>query len=119
MKYRNLGSSGLRVSEIALGSWLTYGKSVEDDTAQKCIQTAYEAGINFFDTANVYEQGEAEIVLGKALAEYDRSSLVVASKVYFPMGDGPNDRGLSRKHIFEQCDASLKRLGIENLTLSL
>lgn len=117
MKYRNLGSSGLRVSEIALGSWLTYGKSVEDDTAQKCIQTAYEAGINFFDTANVYEQGEAEIVLGKALAEYDRSSLVVASKVYFPMGDGPNDRGLSRKHIFEQCDASLKRLGMDYIDL--
>lgn len=117
MKYRNLGTSGLKVSEIALGSWLTYGKSVADDTAKKCIQTAYEAGINFFDTANVYENGEAEIVLGKALKEYDRSSLVVASKVYFPMGSGPNDRGLSRKHIFEQCDASLKRLGMDYLDL--
>lgn len=117
MKYRNLGNSGLRVSEIALGSWLTYGKSVEDNTAKKCIQTAYEAGINFFDTANVYENGEAEIVLGKVLKDYDRSSLVVASKVYFPMGDGPNDRGLSRKHIFEQCDASLKRLGMDYLDL--
>ncbi|MGP6140128.1 aldo/keto reductase family protein [Jeotgalibaca sp. A127] len=117
MKYRNLGASGLRVSEVALGSWLTYGKSVEDNTAQKCIQTAYDAGINFFDTANVYENGEAEIVLGKVLKDYDRSSLVVASKVYFPMGDGPNDRGLSRKHIFEQCDASLKRLGMDYLDL--
>ncbi len=117
MKYRNLGRSGLRVSEIALGSWLTYGKSVEDQTAERCIQTAYDAGINFFDTANVYEQGEAEVVLGKVLAQYDRSSLVVASKVYFPMGDGPNDRGLSRKHIFEQCDASLKRLNMDYIDL--
>ncbi|MDE1549567.1 aldo/keto reductase family protein [Jeotgalibaca caeni] len=117
MKYRNLGNSGLRVSEIALGSWLTYGKSVEDDTARTCIQTAYEAGINFFDTANVYENGSAEEVLGKVLKDYDRSSLVVASKVFFPMGDGPNDRGLSRKHIMEQCDASLQRLGMDYLDL--
>lgn len=117
MKYRQLGKSGLRVSELALGSWLTYGKSVEDQTAKKCIETAYEAGINFFDTANVYEQGQAEIVLGKTLKNYNRDSLVVASKVYFPMGDGPNDRGLSRKHIFEQCDASLKRLGMDYLDL--
>ena len=117
MKYRNLGKSGLRVSEIALGSWLTYGKSVEEQTAEKCIQTAYESGINFFDTANVYERGAAETVLGKVLKNYNRSSLVVASKVYFPMGDGPNDRGLSRKHIFESCDASLKRLGMDYLDL--
>lgn len=117
MKYRNLGKNGLRVSEIALGSWLTYGKSVEDDTADRCIRTAYDAGINFFDTANVYEQGSAEIVLGKVLKDYDRSSLVVASKVYFPMGDGPNDRGLSRKHIMEQCDASLKRLDMDYIDL--
>ena len=117
MKYRNLGKSGLRVSEIALGSWLTYGKSVEDNTAERCIRTAYEAGINFFDTANVYEQGNAEVVLGKVLKDYDRSSLVVASKVYFPMGEGPNDRGLSRKHIFEQCDASLQRLGMDYMDL--
>lgn len=117
MKYRQLGKSGLRVSELALGSWLTYGKSVEDQTAKKCIETAYEAGINFFDTANVYEQGQAEIVLGKTLKNYNRDSLVIASKVYFPMGDGPNDRGLSRKHIFEQCDASLKRLDMDYLDL--
>ena len=86
MKYRNLGKSGLRVSEIALGSWLTYGKSVADQTAEQCIRTAYEAGINFFDTANVYEKGAAETVLGKVLKDYRRSSLVVASKVYFPDG---------------------------------
>lgn len=117
MKYRNLGKSGLRVSELSLGSWLTYGKSVEDDTAKRCIETAYESGINFFDTANVYENGKAEIVLGEVLKQYDRSSYVVASKVFFPMGEGPNDRGLSRKHIFEQCDASLQRLGMDYLDL--
>ncbi|MFZ2373666.1 MAG: aldo/keto reductase, partial [Trichococcus flocculiformis] len=117
MKYRNLGKSGLRVSEIALGSWLTYGKSVADQTAEACIRTAYDAGINFFDTANVYEKGAAETVLGKVLKDYRRSSLVVASKVYFPMGDGPNDRGLSRKHIIEACDASLKRLDMDYLDL--
>ncbi|UJF15570.1 aldo/keto reductase family protein [Jeotgalibaca sp. MA1X17-3] len=117
MNYRNLGNSGLRVSELSLGSWLTYGKSVEDDTAKKCIETAYDLGINFFDTANVYESGNAEIVLGNVLKNYDRSSVVVASKVFFPMGDGPNDRGLSRKHIFEQCDASLQRLEMDYLDL--
>lgn len=117
MNYRNLGNSGLRVSELSLGSWLTYGKSVEDDTAKRCIETAYDLGINFFDTANVYESGSAEIVLGNVLKNYDRSSVVVASKVFFPMGDGPNDSGLSRKHIFEQCDASLQRLGMDYLDL--
>ncbi|KAB8138220.1 aldo/keto reductase [Gracilibacillus oryzae] len=117
MKYRNLGNSGLKVSEIALGSWLTYGKAVEDKTAESCIHKAYELGINFFDTANAYEGGQAEEVLGQALQSYDRSSLVVATKVYFPMGAGPNDRGLSRKHIIEQCDASLKRLGMDYIDL--
>ncbi len=117
MKYRHLGNSGLKVSEIALGSWLTYGKSVEDQTAEACIHKAYELGINFFDTANAYERGEAEKVLGQALKRYDRSSYVVATKVFFPMGEGPNDRGLSRKHIIEQCDASLKRLDMDYIDL--
>ena len=117
MKYRQLGKSGLKVSEIALGSWLTYGKSVKDRTAEECIDKAYELGINFFDTANAYEKGQAELILGQALKKYERNSYVVASKVYFPMGDGPNNRGLSRKHIMEQCDASLKRLGLEYLDL--
>ncbi|MFC4403706.1 aldo/keto reductase family protein [Gracilibacillus xinjiangensis] len=117
MKYRYLGNSGLRVSEIALGSWLTYGKAVEDQTAEACIHKAYELGINFFDTANAYEGGQAEEVLGQALKSYDRSSLVVATKVFFPMGAGPNQRGLSRKHIIEQCDASLKRLGMDYIDL--
>ncbi|GEQ32752.1 aldo/keto reductase family protein [Marinilactibacillus psychrotolerans] len=117
MEYRQLGNSGLKVSEIALGSWLTYGKTVEDTTAEDCIRLAYEKGINFFDTANVYEQGQAEKVLGKVLKEYDRDKVVVATKVYFPMGDGPNDRGLSRKHIIEQCDRSLQRLGMDYVDL--
>lgn len=117
MKYRRLGNSGVKVSEVGLGSWLTYGESVENNTAKECIDKAYELGINFFDTANVYNRGEAEKVVGKALKNYSRDSYVLASKVYFPMGDGPNDRGLSRKHIMEQCDASLKRLGADYLDL--
>jgi voltage-dependent potassium channel beta subunit len=117
MKYRKLGNSGLRVSEIALGSWLTYGKAVNNKTAYDCVHKAYELGINFFDTANAYEGGKAEEVLGEALKSYQRSSYVVATKLFFPMGDGPNERGLSRKHIFEQCDASLKRLGLDYIDL--
>ena len=111
MLYRRLGRTGLKVSEISLGSWLTYGNAIETETARKTIDTAYELGINFFDTANVYNRGEAEKVVGAALAKYERSSYVLATKVFFPMGDGPNDGGLSRKHIFEQAHASLKRLG--------
>ena len=117
MKYRRLGNSGLKISEIGLGSWLTYGKSVNNQTAYDCIHKAYELGINFFDTANAYENGRAEEVLGEVLKEYPRSSYVVATKLFFPMGPGPNDRGLSRKHIMEQCDASLKRLGLDYIDL--
>ena len=111
MNYRRLGSSGLKVSEISLGSWLTYGNAIENETAIKTIDRAYELGINFFDTANVYNLGEAEKVVGEALAKYDRTSYVLATKVFFPMGDRPNDRGLSRKHMMESSNASLKRLG--------
>lgn len=117
MKYRHLGKHGLRVSEICLGSWLTYGGSTAEDTARSCIEQAYDLGINFFDTANVYAKGEAEKIVGKVLRQYPRGSYVLATKVYFPMGDGPNDRGLSRKHIIEQCDASLKRLGLDYIDL--
>jgi voltage-dependent potassium channel beta subunit len=117
MKYRRLGNSGLKISEIGLGSWLTYGKAVTDNTAHDCIHKAYELGINFFDTANAYEGGKAEEVLGEALKGYSRSSYVVATKLFFPMGDRPNERGLSRKHIVEQCDASLKRLGLDYIDL--
>lgn len=113
MKFRQLGGSGLKVSEISLGSWLTYGGYVENENAIKAIETAYDSGINFFDTANVYEKGAAESLLGETLRAYPRESYVLATKVFGAMGDGANDRGLSRKHITEQCHASLKRLGAE------
>jgi voltage-dependent potassium channel beta subunit len=113
MKYRRLGGSGLKVSEISLGSWMTYGGYVENEKAVKSIEQAYDLGINFFDTANAYERGEAEKVVGKILNAYPRDSYVLATKVFWPMGDGPNDRGLSRKHLIEQCHASLKRLDVD------
>ncbi|MGG4095807.1 aldo/keto reductase family protein [Paenibacillus lautus] len=111
MKYRRLGRTGLKVSEISLGSWLTYGGYVERENAVNAIKTAYDLGINFFDTANVYEKGAAEELVGETLKAYPRESYVLATKAFWPMGDGPNDRGLSRKHIMEQAHASLKRLG--------
>jgi aryl-alcohol dehydrogenase-like predicted oxidoreductase len=113
MKYRKLGRTGLKVSEISLGSWLTYGNSTENETAVRTIETAYELGINSFDTANVYARGEAEKTVGEALSKYPRESYVLATKVFGQMGDGPNDKGLSRKHIFEQLHASLKRLNMD------
>lgn len=117
MNYRHLGATGLRVSEIALGSWLTYGGTVEDESAVACIHRALELGVNFFDTANVYRNGDAERVVGRALAGIDRDDYVLATKVYYPMGEGPNDRGLSRKHVMEQCERSLKRLGVDYVDL--
>ncbi len=117
MEYRHLGRAGVRISEIGLGSWLTYGGAVENAIAEACVHKAYELGINFFDTANVYARGESEKVVGKALKSYPRESYVLATKVFFPMGDGPNDRGLSRKHIFEQCHLSLKRLDADYVDL--
>jgi voltage-dependent potassium channel beta subunit len=103
----------LKVSEISLGSWLTYGGYVEKQNAIRSVEVAYDLGVNFFDTANVYARGEAEKVMGEVLKNYPRESYVLATKAFWPMGDGPNDRGLSRKHIMEQCHASLKRLGVE------
>lgn len=117
MKYRHLGSTGVKVSEISLGSWLTYGGYVAKERAVQSIHTAYEEGINFFDTANIYERGEAEKIVGEVLSEYPRESYVLATKVFGVMGDGPNDRGLSRKHIIEQCQASLKRLKTDYVDL--
>jgi voltage-dependent potassium channel beta subunit len=117
MLYRRLGKWGIQVSEIGLGSWLTYGKTTDDQTARDCIHYAYEQGINFFDTANVYATGQAEEVVGKALDGLARDTYVLATKVYFPMGDKPNQGGLSRKHIFEQCHLSLKRLNCEYVDL--
>lgn len=113
MLYRNIGKSGLKVSEISLGSWLTYGEVTKKVKAFSIIDKAYELGINLFDTSNIYAMGKAEEVVGEALRKYPRSSYVLATKVFFPMGSGPNDRGLSRKHIYEQAHDSLKRLGVD------
>lgn len=113
MKYRRVGETGLKVSEISLGSWLTYGNAIEKEIAVSTIDKAYELGINFFDTANAYNRGEAEKVVGEALSKFERSSYVLATKVFFPMGEGPNDCGLSRKHITESVHASLKRLKVD------
>lgn len=117
MQYRQLGKWGLKVSEVSLGSWLTFGHAADERTTEACIHRAYELGINLFDTANVYAGGRSEEVVGKALKAFRRDSYVLATKVYFPMGSGPNDRGLSRKHIFEQCHASLRRLGTDYIDL--
>jgi voltage-dependent potassium channel beta subunit len=117
MEYRRLGGCGVKVSEISLGSWLTYGGTVAEQQATACIHRAYDLGINFFDTANVYVRGAAEEIVGNALKGFERDSYFLATKVYFPMGDGPNDRGLSRKHIMEQCHASLKRLRVDYVDL--
>jgi voltage-dependent potassium channel beta subunit len=117
MRYRRLGKWGVKVSEISLGSWLTYGGSVADEQATACIHRAFELGVNFFDTANVYRRGAAEEVTGRALKAFRRDDYVLATKVYFSMGDGPNDRGLSRKHIMEQCHASLRRLDVDYVDL--
>ena len=108
MQYRRLGSSDLDVSEISLGSWLTYGFGVDDAPALACIARAFELGVNFIDTANIYGRGAAESFLGKALRGRDRSSYVLATKLYFPMTK--TDRGLSAKQIYKQIDASLARL---------
>ncbi|SER27414.1 voltage-dependent potassium channel beta subunit, animal [Gracilibacillus ureilyticus] len=117
MEYRRLGHTGLKVSEISLGSWLTYGGYVEEQKAEAAIDKAYDLGINFFDTANVYMRGEAEKIVGKSLSKYPRDSYVLATKVFGKMGDGPNDQGLSRKHIIEQCHASLQRLGLDYIDI--
>src|SRR3954462_3115373 len=117
MRYRRLGAAGVKVSEVSLGSWLTYGGHVADRAAEACIHRAYVLGVNLFDTADVYRDGAAERVVGGALRRYPRESYVLATKVYFPVGEGPNDRGLSRKHIMESCDASLQRLGTDYIDL--
>tara|TARA_Y100000588_G_scaffold392642_1_gene505307 strand:+ start:2838 stop:3788 length:951 start_codon:yes stop_codon:yes gene_type:complete len=117
MEYRNLGQSGLKVSAVSLGGWLTQGGSVDDKTAIECVHFAFENGINFFDTADVYSQGKSEIVLGKAITEMKRSDLVISSKVFGTMSENVNDRGLSRKHIIESCEKSLERLGTDYLDI--
>lgn len=114
MNYRSLGKSGLKVSELGLGGWLTFGEAVKDQQlARKIIARAYERGINFFDIADIYAVGEAEKAMGTILAEYPRHTLVISTKLFWPMSEDPNDKGLSRKHIMESIDRSLKRIGTD------
>ncbi|HOV49320.1 MAG TPA: aldo/keto reductase family protein [Anaerolineae bacterium] len=119
MKYRNLGRSSIKVSAISLGAWLTFGGTEDIEVTRACIQTAVEHGVNFFDLADSYAGGEAERVVGQALRDLGvpRQHLVLSSKVFWPMSDDVNDRGLSRKHILESVEGSLRRLGVEYLDL--
>jgi voltage-dependent potassium channel beta subunit len=118
MEYRFLGSSGLRVSALSLGAWVTYGSQVGEDVTYQCMKEAYEHGVNFFDNAEVYAAGEAEVVMGNVIrrAGWKRSDLVISTKIFWG-GQGPNDRGLSRKHIIEGVNASLQRLQLDYVDL--
>ncbi|SDP52565.1 Predicted oxidoreductase [Actinopolyspora xinjiangensis] len=117
MEFRRLGHSGLNISEIAYGNWLTHGSQIEEEQAQACVLTALDEGITTFDTADVYAATRAESVLGRALSGVRRESIELFTKVYFPTGQGPNDRGLGRKHIMESCEASLRRLQTDYVDL--
>ena len=113
MHYRRLGRSGLKVSEISLGSWVTFGNQIDESTAISLFHEAYEQGINFFDNADMYANGNAEVVMGKAIKDLPREELVLSSKVFWPTGKGPNGRGLSRKHVTESIHTTLNRLGTD------
>jgi len=114
MEYRRLGHAGIKLSALGLGGWTTFGESVTDlDRAKAIIRAAYEGGINFFDIADAYARGRAEEVMGEILAEYPRHTLVISTKAYWPMSDDINDRGLSRKHLYESIQKSLKRIGTD------
>lgn len=117
MHYRRLGKSGLKVSEISLGAWITVGGQIDENTSIELIQCAYESGVNFFDNADMYANGQAELVMGKAVKSLPREALVISSKVFWPTMPGPNGRGLSRKHVVESVHASLKRLNMEYIDL--
>ena len=118
LNYRRLGSAGLKISELSLGAWVTYGGQVGEDVALKCMSAAYDAGVNFFDNAEAYANGNAEIVMGNVIKKFGwaREGIVVSSKVFWG-GEGPNERGLSRKHVYEACRNSLKRLQLDYLDL--
>lgn len=115
MKYRYLGKQGIRISEISLGAWLTFGGSIDKEKSKEIVTAAIESGINFIDIADVYSKGKAEQTIGEIIAEenYERKDLVISSKVFWPMSENPNDVGLSRKHIFDSIHSSLKRLDTE------
>jgi aryl-alcohol dehydrogenase-like predicted oxidoreductase len=117
MNYRRLGDAGIKLSEIGLGGWLTFGNAVELEQGRKLIDAAFDAGINFFDNSDAYAAGRCEEAWGHLLKDKRRASYVLATKCFFPMGPGPNDKGLSRKHIFEECHASLKRLQTDYIDL--
>jgi len=117
MKYRRIGRSGLSVSEISLGAWLTYGGPVGQDTTSAIIAAAVDAGVNYIDIADIYSTGKAEETVGQAIKQLDRSKLVLSSKLFWPMSQDVNDRGLSRKHIMESIEKSLKRIGTDYLDL--
>jgi aryl-alcohol dehydrogenase-like predicted oxidoreductase len=117
MEHRRLGRSGLKISEITYGNWLTHGAQIDQDAATACVHAALDAGVTTFDTADVYAWGKAESALGVALNGQRREGLEIFTKVYWPTGHGVNDRGLSRKHIMESCHASLKRLGTDYIDL--
>lgn len=120
MEYRRLGKSGLQVSALSYGAWVTFGNQIDEGLSRKCMHTAYDAGVNFFDNAEAYAEGQAEEVMGRILADsgWSRDSFLVSSKVFFgAKAHGPNQRGLSRKHVVEACDAALKRLRVDYLDL--
>jgi voltage-dependent potassium channel beta subunit len=117
MEYRRMGRSGLRLSAVSLGAWVTFGAQIDERAAAEILHRAYELGVNYFDNADVYAEGQAEIVMGKAIRDLPRESLVISSKVFWASLPGPNGRGLSRKHILESCHASLRRLGLDYLDL--
>ncbi len=118
MEYRHLGRSGLRVSALSFGSWVTFGDQYGEDTARACMQAAHDAGVNFFDNAEAYSMGRSETIMGKVLQQtgWQRNDLVISTKIFWG-GEGPNDRGLSRKHIFEAMYASLDRLQLDYVDL--
>src|SRR5580658_1399208 len=119
MNYRRLGRSGLKVSELSLGAWVTYGGQVGDEIATECMTAAYDAGVNFFDNAEAYAGGDAEVTMGKVFRKtgWRRESLVVSTKIFWG-GDGPNDTGLSHKHVIEGVHAALRRLQLEYVDLA-
>ena len=117
MHYRRLGRSGMKVSEISLGTWLTIGEQLDEASSKQLIHAAYDQGINYFDSADINGGGETEVVLGKCIADLPRSELVLSSKAFYPTSGGPNGRGLSRKHITESLHASLRKMGTDYLDL--
>ena len=117
MEYRRMGESGLRLSALSLGGWLTFGGSVDEATTGEVVRTAIDSGVNFIDLADVYARGRAEQVVGTLLSDYPRADLVISSKLFWPMSDNPNDRGLSRKHIMESVERTLKNLGSDYLDI--